>query len=362
MIKLTSGVVMQRAPMSDIDEITTIARVDLLALREARIFITGGTGYIGRWLLESLCHANRMLDLRLSATVLSRRPVEFASRYPHLAGDPAITLVAGDVRNFSYDQNRFSHIVHAATDVINSTAPLDVFDVTVMGTQHVLEFARHQGVRDVLLLSSGAVYGSFPDEVERASEALPCVADVADARGAYGLGKIATEWLGNTYGQKYGFSCKSARVFAQIAPYLELGVQFAAGNFIRDALRGESIVIRGDGTPLRSYMYATDLIAWLWAILVRGEAGRAYNVGSDQGISIRCLAETIVRIANVEGVDIKVLGQPAPGAAPARYIPDTTFVRNELGLSITVPFEDALTRTIEWHRAQTKDRIHDRLS
>lgn len=355
MIEVTPGVVMPHAPISDIEEITALARGDLLALRGARIFITGGTGYIGRWLLESLRHANRMLDLRLNVTVLSRRPAEFANRYPHLTGDPAITLIAGDVRHFSCDQDGFSHIIHAATDVVTSTAPLDLFDVTVMGTRHVLEFARRQGVRDVLLLSSGAVYGPFPDELERAPETLPCVLDVITARGAYGLGKIATEWLGNTYGQEYGFSCKSARVFAQIGPYLELGAQFAAGNFIRNALNGESIVIKGDGTQLRSYMYATDLVAWLWAILVRGQAGHAYNVGSDQGISIRGLAETIVRLAGVGGVDIKILGQPAPGAAPARYIPDTALVRDELSLSITVPFEDALMRTMKWHRAQIRE-------
>lgn len=354
MIEATSGEVMPRAPMADIEAITAIARADLLALRDARIFITGGTGYVGRWLLESLCHANRVLDLQLSATVLSRRPVEFASKYPHLAGDPSITLIEGDVRHFMCDQEGFSHIIHAATDVVTSTTPLDVFDVTVMGTRHVLEFSRRQGVRDVLLLSSGAVYGPFPNNVEYASESLACVSDVTAARSAYGLGKIATEWLGNTYGQQYGFSCKSARVFAQIGPYLELGAQFAAGNFIRDALRGESIIVKSDGTSLRSYMYATDLVAWLWAILVRGQAGRAYNVGSDQGVSIRGLAETVVRVAGVERVDIKVLGQPAPGAAPSRYVPDTTIARDELGLSITVPFEDALRRTVEWYRAQIK--------
>ena len=352
MFEVTSGVVMPRATMSDLKEITELAHRDLLALRGARIFITGGTGYIGRWLLESLRHANRTMDLGLNVTVLSRRPAEFANRHPHLTDDPAITLIAGDVRNFSCSQNGFSHVIHAATDVVTSTAPLDLFDVTVMGTRHVLEFARRQGVRNVLLLSSGAVYGAIPDEIERVSESLPCVLDVTTVRGAYGLGKTATEWLGNTFGREYGLSCKSARVFAQVGPYLELGVHFAAGNFIRDALNGEPIVIKGDGTPLRSYMYATDLVTWLWAIMVRGQPGHAYNVGSDLGISISSLAESIVRIAGVEGVGIKLLSQPAPGAAPARYVPDTALARNELGLSITVAIEDALKRTIEWNRTQ----------
>ena len=354
MSKVISDDALLRAPMADIEAITAIARVDLLAMRGARIFITGGTGYIGRWLLESLCHANRVLDLELEAIVLSRRPTEFAKRYPHLASDKCIRLIEGDVRNFTYDHEGFSHVIHAATDVVASTTALDIFDVTVTGTKHVLEFARHQGVGDVLLLSSGAVYGIFPDHVKRASESWPCVPDVTTQLSAYGLGKIATEWLGNAYGQQYGFSCKSARVFAQIGPYLELDAHFAAGNFIRDVLQGEAIIIKGDGTAQRSYMHAIDMVTWLWAILVRGKAGSAYNVGAEQGVSIRGLAEAIMRVSGEEQVDIKVLGQPVPGAASSYYLPDTTLARKELGLSITVPFEDAIRRTLEWYRAQTK--------
>ena len=348
-----------RAPMRDIEAITEIARADLLALHGARIFITGGTGYIGRWLLESLCHANRVLDLKLEATVLSRMPAEFAMRYPHLAGDKCIRLIEGDVRDFdfTFDHEGFSHCIHAATDVVASSAHLDIFDVTVTGTKHVMEFARHQGIVDVLLLSSGAVYGLVPDHVKRASESWPCVSDVTTQQSAYGLGKIVTEWLGNAYGKQYGFSCKSARVFAQIGPYLELDAHFAAGNFIRDVLQGNGIIIKGDGTALRSYMYAVDMVTWLWAILVRGKAGSAYNVGSEQGISIRGLAEVIVRVAGEEQVEIKVLDQPVPSAASLNYLPDTMLARKELRVSITVPLEDAIRRTLEWCLAQTKRPI-----
>lgn len=353
MDEVGSAQAMQRAPQADVEAITAVARGDLLAMRGARIFVTGGTGYIGRWLLESLHHANRILDLQLAITVLSRRPSDFCERYPHLADDSSLTFIKGDVREFICNETGFTHVIHAATDVVASATPLDVFDVTVLGTRRVLEFAAQQGVKDVLLLSSGAVYGPQPAQAQRASESLPCLTDVTTNRSAYGLGKIATEWLGNTYAQQWGFSCKSARVFAQIGPYLELGAHFAAGNFIRDVLRGESIIINGDGTAVRSYMHAVDLVSWLWAILVRGKNGSAYNVGAEHGVSIRALAETVIRVAGVES-GIQVLGQPAPGAAPSRYVPDTRLAREELGLSITVPFEEALRRTLDWYRPQIK--------
>lgn len=350
-----AGNVMPSAPCSDVEAITTLALSDLLALRGARIFITGGTGYIGRWLLESLLYANSVLGLQLKVTVLSRRPKQFSETYPHLACDPSIRLIEGDVRNFAFIDEGFSHVVHAATDVIATNAALEVFDVTVNGTQHVLEFARSHGVGNVLILSSGAVYGPLPDHVGRASESLPCACDVTTELSAYGLGKIATEWLANSYGRQYGFSCKTARVYSQIGPYLELGAHFAAGNFIRDALRGEAIIIKGDGTSRRSYMYSIDMVSWLWAILVRGKAGLAYNVGSEQEVTISDLAESVVRVAGSQNVKIKLLGQSVPGVAPSRYVPDTKFAREELGLSITVPFDDALSRTLEWFRAQIKE-------
>lgn len=342
----------QRAPTFDIEEINSLAVGDLIALRGARFFITGGSGYIGRWLLESICHANRFLNLGIKAVVLSRNPAKFAQLYPQLAGNPAISMIMGDVLDFTCEESGFTHVIHAATDVIKKNSPLHVFDVTVHGTRHVLDFARANGAKEVLLLSSGAVYGSPPNNLVSIGETHPCSTEVTETTAAYGLGKIATEWLGNTYNAEYGLACKSARIFAQIGPYLELNAQFAAGNFIRDVILGNVITIKGDGKSLRSYMYATDLVAWLWAILVRGRVGRSYNVGSDQPVSILELANKIASIEGNRDVSIEVLGQVAPGGAPSLYVPDTQLAQTELGLSISVSLEDALKRTIEWYRPQ----------
>ncbi len=340
-----------RVTQNDLNHVLTFAKSDLLALKGAHLFITGGTGYIGRWLLESIYYANQILDLNITATVLSRNPHRFILHHPHLGKDPAITLVEGDVQNFPFPIGEFTHAVHAATDVIAINSPLDMFDVTVCGTRHVLNFCKSREIKNVLLLSSGAVYGRIPDDIELVPEEYSGSPSVGTPDSAYGIGKIVTEWLGNTYSSHGGMACKSARIFAQIGPYLALDKQFAAGNFILNALNEENFLIKGDGSPRRSYMYATDLVVWLLGILVRGQAGRAYNVGSDHPISIRDLATMIAKVAGMSTAKIEVRGKPSLQAAPERYVPDITRAKDELGLKISIPLDEALHRTIEWYRS-----------
>jgi dTDP-glucose 4,6-dehydratase len=339
-----------RVSEEDLLHIAYIARADLESLAGARLFVTGGTGYIGRWLLEGLCHANRALSLDLGITVLSRNPAAFQQTAPHLAGDPAVTMVCGDILDFPFPKARFTHAIHAATDVIATNSPLKTFDVTVAGTRRFLDFCMSAGVRDALLLSSGAIYGVIPQTIECVPENYLGRPALDRVSSAYGVGKLATEWLGTAYSQAEGLQCKSARIFAQIGPYLALGKHFAAGNFIFNALRNEPFVIKGDGTPRRSYMYGTDLVIWLLAILLRGRSSAAYNVGSDVGLSILELAKHIAAAANLAAPTINVLGTPAADGSYERYVPDISLARQALGLDVTVPIDAALAKTLNWFR------------
>src|ERR1019366_5831656 len=136
---------------ADLDRLLALTEGVWEDLRSARLFITGATGFGGKWLLESFAHANDRLALGAEAVVLSRDPGRFAGERSRLATHPAIKFLRGDISTFDAPRGAFTHAIHGATDVARSTPPLETFDVIVEGTRHVIDFCRDRGVRDLLL-------------------------------------------------------------------------------------------------------------------------------------------------------------------------------------------------------------------
>ncbi len=319
------------------------------ALRGARLFVTGGTGFFGKWLLESLTWANRRRALGAQAVVLTRRPDAFQAAAPRLAADAAIELVEGDTRTFAFPAGRFTHVVHAATPVAAplSAEPGALLEIILQGTRRVLDFARVAGARRILLASSGAVYGRQPAALRHLTEEYAGAPDVLHAQASYGEGKRLAEHLGALYHQQHGLEVVIARGFAFVGPYLPLDAHFAIGNFLRDGLAGRPVRVAGDGTPYRSYLYAADLAVWLWSILLRGQPCRPYNVGSEEEISIAALAH---QIAAYFGTSVHITQPPDPARAVERYIPSTARARTELGLHALIDLDEAIRRTARSHR------------
>ena len=328
-------------------------------LRGARLLLTGGTGFVGKWLLATLLDADRRLGLDVRVGVLSRDPQAFRRAAPHLADPARVELLRGDVRDFAFPPGAWSHVVHAATDVAVGAAPLDVFDTCVAGTRRVLDFAVQAGAADVLLVSSGAVYGRQPSELAALPESYCGALDPGRVASAYGEGKRAAEWLGAAYGAERGLRVRTARCFALIGPYLPLNGHFAAGNFLRDALAGRAITVRGDGTPQRSYLHAADMAAWLWATLLLGSAQAVYNVGGAEALS---MAELARRVAAAAGSDagVDVLSRPAAGLSADRYVPDVSRIRSQLPLGEPLDLDEALRRSVRWYRQRPVASWHRR--
>jgi len=320
-------------------------------LRGQRIFITGGTVFFGCWLLESFLAANEAFDLRAQATVLTRFPERFRQQSPHLAG--AVELVAGDVRDFAFPPEEFSFVIHAATESVRKEAggrPDELRSTIVDGTERCLEFAESHGTKKFLFTSSGAVYGPQPPEMTHIPESYRGRTARGSPNAAYSEGEREAEMLCALAAGRSGMECKIARCFAFVGPHLPLDAHFAIGNFIRDALRGGSIAIAGDGTARRSYLYTADLAVWLWTMLFRAPSMRPFNVGSGNDRSIREVAEAVAA-AIQPGMEIRIAQKAVPGAAIQRYVPSVEAAERQLGLTETVVLEDAIRRTAAWVQA-----------
>jgi len=315
------------------------------SLAGQKIFITGGTGFVGKWLLATLLDADAAFDLDCRITVLSRNPDSFLNDWPAMKG--RVGWIVGDVRDLPIGTEHHDVIIHAATDVVAQASPQDVFSTCLEGTRQVLALARASGARRLLLLSSGAVYGPLPAGMMHVPETHLGGPDPLLTASAYGEGKRVSEWLAAQAGAD-GLDVHVARLFAVVGPHLRLDKHFAVGNFLHAAMKGEDIVVNGDGTPYRSYLYAADMAAWLWAVLLRGRPGRAYNVGSEDSLSILALAHRVADVLQA-GVEVRAARAAPPDHVPQHYVPQTRRAITELGLSSPLGLDDALRRTARWH-------------
>jgi nucleoside-diphosphate-sugar epimerase len=336
----------------DLDEVLVQTEGLWNYLRGKRLFVTGGTGFFGRWLLETFAHANARLGLGAEAVVLTRRPDEFRARVPRLAADKSIRLLAGDVRSLGAPDGSFAYVIHAATEAsaaLNEGRPLEMLQTVADGTRRVLDFALACRPEAVLFTSSGAVYGPQPRDLERIPEEYAGGPDPLDPRAAYAEGKRFSETLFAAAHRSDSLPVKIARGFAFVGPHLPLDRHFAIGNFIADGLAGRPIRVTGDGMAVRSYLYGADLAVWLWMILFRAPSGRAFNVGSPYAVSIAELAHTVSR-AFSPPPKVVVAQTAMSGASPQRYVPDVSRASRELGLAAVVPLDEAIRRTVTWNR------------
>lgn len=320
-----------------------------IQLQNAHIFITGGSGLFGRWLLTALLDANQRLGTHIQATILTRNSEQLQAEFMTQAGAGVLHFWHGDVKNFEFPEGEFTHVIHMATTSAHETyageSSLAKFHMLVNGTERVLQLAAKNGVKRVLFTSSGVAYGAYPQgHVPESYQGAP---NPLDAVSGLAQGKRAAEFLCSCYADKSGFETTIARCFSFVGPGLPLNIHYAIGNFIRDALYAEKITVNGDGRPMRSFLYLGDLVHWLLALLVDGGNQKIYNVGSDQAISILELAN-LVQSQLAPEKKIEVLGQSGYAVGNVSrnwYVPNIDVAKAELKLDVWTSLSDSITKT-----------------
>lgn len=334
----------------DLEAVRTLLAPHLEGLRAARLFISGGTGIVGKWLLASLLHADTVDRLGLQITVLSRNPDAFRAQHPTLGNDPRVGWASGDIRShLPAPGTAYTHVLHAATDVVAAASPSETIDTCVGGTLNALRILRATGASRMLLLSSGAVYGTTPDTQGAIPEDYVGPLEPLNPHSAYAQGKRTAELLCAAEAARGEVAISIARCFAMVGPYLPLDKHFAIGNFIEAALQGRPLHIKGDGTPVRSYLYLSDVAARLLLLLLAGPSGVAFNVGGSEPLSI---AELARRVPTALGLELPIVTERAAlhGAHAQRYYPDTTRLQQAFALPPELPLDVAIARTADWYR------------
>lgn len=325
----------------------------LAELKNQKLLVTGGTGFMGTWLAETVAFLNDNYGFATRLVLLADNAHNFGAKAAHLATRKDLQLIEKDVRNIMELPGDVSYIVHAAGNPDSrqhASDPLKAMDVIARGTRAVLESASRLGdIKKILVVSSGQVYGAQPCDLERIPETYHGGPDCDSLLSVYPEAKRFAETISTAYRSQLRLPIVIVRPFAFVGPYQLLDKPWAINNFLYDSLNGGPIRILGNQNTVRSYMYASDMAVWLLRMLVAGNVGSAYNLGSPQGISLGRLAEKIAgQFTNK--VDIVSDVPPNSNANRSRFVPSTTLAETALELTHTVAIDEALQKTIAWHR------------
>lgn len=313
-------------------------------LKNKEISITGGSGFIGIWLTHLLLYLNDKYNFNCQLYLVARNMTIELNQI--ISSRKDVIFIQSDIRNIREFPKDISYIIHAATSPDNRvymSNPIDSMDIIANGTKSVMENALQlENLEKVINLSSGQIYGAINSH--NISEDDFGKLNSNSITAIYPEAKRYAETLTNAYRSLHKVPVVQVRPFSFIGPYMSLNKPWAVNNFIRDALKFKNIRIVGNGKPVRSYMYPTDMALWILNILVHGQVGAAYNLGSDVGVS---LEEVALKIKEIIGssVNIDILNM---NDNCSEFVPNIDHVKKELDLNITVDIDEALKRSIHW--------------
>lgn len=317
---------------------------NLAPLKDKEILITGGSGFIGIWLTQLALYLNDRFHFNITLYLIARHTNDTIDSL--IANRKDVMFIQSDIRNIREFPKEVSYIIHAATSPDNRvymSNPVESMDIIATGTKRVMENGLLlEKLERIINLSSGQIYGNIDSHNIKEDDFGKLNSNSITA--IYPEAKRYAETLTNAYRSLHKLPTIQVRPFSFIGPFMELNKPWAVNNFIRDALKFKNIRILGNGKPVRSYMYPTDMALWILTILVHGKVGSAYNLGSDAGIS---LEEVAVKIKNIVGssVNIDILNM---NENESEFVPNIDHVKQELGLAITIDIDETLKKSIEW--------------
>ena len=326
--------------------------IDDFFFKDKHFLITGGTGFFGKWIILYLLYLNKYFFLNIKITVITRSKKNFLDQ-SNLFRCNDLYFIESDIRNVKLNSS-FDYLIHMATTNAQETFlgedQINKVDLLYQGTKNILENAIKCKVKRILFTSSGTVYGPIKckdDSIESFGKSV----DTSTFNSGLAQGKRIAEYLVNYYSKKNSIPFSIARCFSFIGPFLPSDIHYAAGNFIRDAIIRDDIVISGDGSPVRSYLDVRDLVIWLLKLLNFDE-NLVVNVGSSEDISIYSLACKIRDIISPKkNIILEGSRNEINNLAINYYVPNIDLITSKLNVKQTINLDQSIINYAKFFKA-----------
>jgi len=329
-------------------------RAEALApLKNSTLAITGGTGFFGSWILELVAQLNETRNFGTHVVAYARDIDKFKKEKPHLAAKPFLQLSKTDIRYECDFPRTTKWVIHAAANRdrrFHASCPLETMSVIAQGTETMLRSLEPcADLQMTANLSSGLVYGQQPLDMPRIPVGFSGVLSINHLQSGYAEAKRYAELLCSSYRAQNRMPVLSIRPFSFVGPYQSMESPWAVTSFLQDAIHRRPIRVLGDGTTVRSYLYPSDAAYWILRMLTRGESGQSFNLGSPEAITLETLAQAVASHFSPRP-EVHFSVDPSKSGPASRLIPDVSQEVEKLGLEVTLPFEAALKRTVEWFK------------
>ena len=345
---------------SDIDEIITKTQDIIAQLADKHIVLTGGRGFLGRYLTEIFFKYNKVLDKPIKLTVIDNLIVsgELGSVWPSYDNFKFIKSDASKQLQLGKDVDFIVHAAGIASPFYYRSKPLETLDVAVNGLRNVLNSAFENNAK-VIFFSSSEIYGDPDPKCVPIKESYRGNVTTMGPRACYDEGKRLGETLCYIYKNSYNVDVNIIRPFNIYGPGMQQNDYRVLPNFASKIKSNLPLNIYGSGNQTRTYCYITDAIVGFLKVILAGVSGEAYNIGNPKPeISVMELFEIIQKILpnNIQKSKVDY-PNTYPTDEPQRRCPDTSKAQNHLNFIPTVNIEDGLKRFFTWTNLNYKKEI-----
>jgi nucleoside-diphosphate-sugar epimerase len=353
---------------ADLENISGRLKAEFSSMRGKRLFISGGAGFLGYYLVQSVLHWNRTqadgAPIQITACDnYSRGVPEWLTR---LSSNDSLTVLEHDITApLPENLGSLDFVIHAAS-IASPTYyrkyPIATMDANVNGLRLLLDCCRQQHtaghlVSGFLFFSTSEIYGDPPPDQIPTAEAYRGNVSCTGPRACYDESKRFGETLCVNFARQFGLPITIARPFNNFGPGLKITDRRVIPDFARDLFAGKDLVLLSDGSPTRTFCYVADAIVGYFKILVRGRSAEAYNIGNESPeISMLALAQMLARIGRAQ---FNYTGNVVQDASkekdyltdnPQRRCPAIAKAKSELGFDPEISIEEGLRRTLVWYR------------